>query len=64
MIFDGSIPYEEFKRLNKGKPLFSQEVYDRVKNMSWEEFVARREATLKKLDKLIDSMETNPNEVV
>ena len=64
MEFDGSIPYEEFKKINKGNPLFGKEVYDRVKNMSWEELVARHESTLRTLDKLIDSMETKPSEMV
>jgi hypothetical protein len=56
------ITFEEFMATNKNKyPFFNRELFDRVKNMSWDEFVARREMRQQKLDILVDSMETKPN---
>lgn len=54
------ISFEEIMKTSHAQPFFTKELYDRVKNMSWDEFVARRELRQRKLNMLVDSMETLP----
>jgi hypothetical protein len=52
MKFNENISTDVFKNVREDYPLFDKETYDRVKNMSWDEFVTNRKATIVELESI------------
>jgi hypothetical protein len=57
MEFYEGMTFEEFAQQNNGRPVFNPEMREQVKNMSWDEFVGRREDTKQKLESILASMD-------